>query len=664
MNLHFLRSAVGAAAGTLCLSAAAQGAGTLPDVTVTGNPLGSSQRVAPVERVEGTGLLLRGQGSLGGALDHLPGVSSTHFGPGVSRPILRGLDGDRIRILRNGAAQLDASSLSFDHAVPIDPLTVDRIEVLRGPAALLYGGTAIGGVVNAIDGRIPRSPLQGLTGRADASLATGRRERAGAVMLQAGTGNQVLHVDAFGRDNEDVRLPLALPCAGGVSDRLCNTAGEARGAALGGSTFFERGWLGASVSTHRKDYGSPADEAVRIGMRSDRYAIEGQWRPAPGWLENVQLQAAHTDYGHTEFEAGETGTVFATRGNELRLQARHRAFGPLSGVVGLQAEHTRFSALGDEAFAPASRTRQQAVFIHEELALDWGRLSLGARTERVRVASQGSPGVDRFLVGSREFQPTSYALGALWKLAPSWELTGQLAHSERAPRDYELFANGPHIATQAWEQGDATLGLERSNSAELALAWKQGPNEARLGAFAYRFSNYIALQTTGADREVEPGETLPEFAYRDVPARFHGLEASGNWRLRSGAPQLDIAWRADQVRATDRSTGEPLPRIAPVRAGAALVLKRGEWGGRLGFDHAARQDRVPTGAAAVAGYTTWHAALTREQAVGQGQLLWYARLDNLTDTVARPATSFLTQTAPERALLAGRSLRVGVRAEF
>lgn len=669
MNVFLFRSAVGAAVGTLCLSVAAQSAGTLSEVTVTGNPLGTAEPVAPVERVEGTGLLLRQQGTLGETLDHLPGVSSTHFGPTVSRPVIRGLDGDRIRILSNGGASLDASGLSFDHAVPMDPIAIDRVEVLRGPGALLYGGTAIGGAVNLIDSRIPREPLHGVTGRLDAGLASGNREQHGAAKLQAGNGRHVLAVDAFGRLGEDVRVPSAQSCADGGStrttDRLCNTATHARGGAVGGSTFFDRGWLGASVSTYRNDYGSPAEEAVRIGMKSDRYALEGQWRPVTGPFDRLRLQASHTDYGHTEFDEGEPGTVFRNRGHDLRLEARHVEIAGFSGVLGLQADRSRFSADGDEAFAPYSRTRQQALFLHEERATGWGRFSFGARTESVRVESLGNEEVDRFAVGTREFSPTSVAVGAVWKLAPRWELAANLAHSERAPRDYELFANGPHVATGAWEIGDAALGLERSNNVDLSLAWKQGANHARVGAFVHRFSSYLALQATGAEREVEPGEFLPEYAYRSVPARLAGLEAAGNWRLRAGKPMvLDLEWRADQVRATDRSTGEPLPRIAPVRVGATLAAKQGPWGARLGFDHAARQDRVPEGDRPTPGYTLWHAALTRTQTVAGAEVLGYVRVDNLTDRVARSASSLLTQTVPDRALLAGRSLRVGLRADF
>lgn len=668
MTFFSPRGAFGAVLASLGLAAGAQPADTLSEITVTGNPLGVAGRIDPAERLSGTGLLLRSQGSLGQTLDQLPGVASTHFGPAVSRPVIRGLDGDRIRILQNGGASLDASGLSFDHAVPMDPLAVDAIEVLRGPATLLYGGSAMGGVVNLIDSRIPRQPVEGLTGRVDAGWASGNRESRGAAMLEGGNERYALHVDAFDREGSDVRVPASLPCtrdgATTTARRVCNSTSRASGGAVGGTAFFDQGYLGASAATYRSAYGSPAEDEVRIGMRSNRYALDGQWRLAQGPFEAVRAQASRTEYRHTEFDAGEPMTVFRNQGNDLRVELRHRPYGAWQGVVGLQAERARFSADGEEAFAPDSQTRQHAVFVHEEMATGWGKLSLGARRESVRVVSLGNPRVDRFTVGERTFQPTGLGVGALWKLAPEWQATANLARSERAPRDYELFANGPHVATGAWEVGQVGLSAERSANVDLGVQWKRGAHEAKLSAFVNRFSNYIALEATGAQRATPDGDLLPEYAYRGVRARLQGLEASGTTRLSERAGRWDLAWRGDLVRATNLTTGQPLPRIAPMRVGATLAWTQGAWGVRLGADHAARQGRVPAGERATPGYTLWNLALTRRSKVGNSEWLWYARLDNLTDKLAQSATSILTQTAPGRAPLAARSLRLGVRSDF
>ena len=689
MNPCFPRSAAGAAALLFIHAAIAQAPGTLGEVTVTANPLGAPDLIAPASRLAGPALLLRAQPSLGETLSTTPGVSSTYFGPQASRPVIRGLDGDRIRILNNGGASVDASGLSYDHAVALDPIAVDSIEVLRGPGALLYGGNAIGGVVNVIDNRIPREPLQGLAGRVDASLASGNRERAGAALVEAGNERFGLHVDAFGRRSQDTRVPTELPCTRdgttSFARRLCNSDAQTRGAAVGGSAFFDRGFLGASVVDFGSEYGSVAEDEVRIDMRSRRLGLEGQWRPVGGPLQSLKAQAGHTAYRHTEFDAGAPGTEFRNRGSDWRLEARHLPIGRLDGVIGLQGEHTRFSAQGDEAFAPPSRTRQQAVFVHEELRTAWGKLSAGLRSESVRVESLGSAQLPRFAPASRSYRPGSYALGALWNLAPRWQVTANLAHSERAPKDYELFADGPHVATGAYEVGNANLGKERSQNADLGVQWSSGPHRVKLNAYQSQFRNYVALLSTGLARDaagngagtgtidcgdgssVESGcseELLPEFAYTPVRAQFRGLEASGVLRLLPGERVVDLEWRGDLVRATNRSSGEPLPRIAPARAGATLVGTSGPWSARVGFDRAARQDRVPTGELATPGYTLWHAALTYRMKAGPGSLLWYTRLENAGNTLATSASSILTQTAPGRVPLPGRSVRLGVQASF
>lgn len=667
MSHPMLRHAVAAAAAACVVPAFAQT--TLPPVTVTGNPLGRSDWIAPASTLTGPDLPWRAQSTLGETLQHLPGVSSTYFGPTASRPVVRGLDGDRVRVLANGGTALDASSLSYDHAVAVDALAIERIEVLRGPAALLYGGNAIGGAVNLIDNRIPRRPLAGVTGKADLGWASGARERDAALLLEGGGPRVGLHVDAFRRAHGDVGVPTQLPCTRGDAaagaDRICNSAATAEGGAVGGSVFFDRGYAGLSASTYRKDYGAVAEDEVTIRMRADRLTFEAEARLGLA-IESVKVRAGRSDYAHTEYEGAEVGTVFRNAGNDLRLEARHAKLGPLEGVIGLQAESARFSADGDEAFAPYSRTRQRALFLHEEWTTGWGRLTFGARTEHVQVASQGNPRSDRFAVGERSFRPASASLAAAWNVAPAWQVSASLAHSQRAPKDYELFANGPHVATGAYEVGNPELGVERSRHAEAGVQWKQGAHHARLDVFASRFSNYIALLATGAEHGGDAGEeALPELAYRGVRAAFHGLEASGSSRVwEAGGHQVDLQWRADVVRATNRDSGEALPRIPPVRAGVTALWGRGPWSARLGFDHFARQKRVPAGELPTAGYTLWEAGAGYRMQVRQASLLWTVRLQNATDRLAFSATSLLTQTAPGRVPLPGRSLKVGLQASF
>lgn len=661
----YSRAALAAAASLACAGAFAQDA-SLKEVTVTDAPATGSL-AAPASSLSGPQLLLRTQPSLGETLNGTPGISSTYYGPAASRPIVRGLDADRVRVLNNSGASVDVSGVSYDHAVASDPITVERIDLLRGPGALLHGGNAIGGAVNLIDNRIPREPSPGVSGRADIGFAGGNSERGGAATVDGGSDKLGLHVDAYKRRTGDVRVPADLACTQGgitrVQRRICNSWSDTDGGAVGGSLFFDHGYLGASVSQHNNRYGSVAEDEASIRMRSNRYAVEGELRALRGPFESLKLQASHTDYRHTEFDADVPGTVFSSRGSDLRVEARQAPIGKLRGVVGLQAEDTRFEAVGDEAFAPPSRTRGAALFTLQEYATGWGQLSAALRHEQVSVDGGASVLTPRFVAGSRSFSPTSAALGVQWKLDAQWQLSATLAHSERAPRDYELFADGPHLATGAYEIGNRNLRIERANSAEVGAQWKQGANTARVSAFATRFRDFVSLQDTGTTRAVG-ADLLPVFAYAPVRARFRGLEAGGNWRLLDAGRTLDLEWRGDLVRADDLSNGQPLPRIAPVRVGATLVYTQGAWSARLGADQYARQARVPAGQRETPGYTLWNAALSFRQNAGPATLLWYARLDNLADRLAYSATSILTQTAPGRVPLPGRSVKVGVEAAF
>ncbi len=683
--------------GLLAQASSSSSSAGLKEITITGNPLGATDLVAPAAQYSGEGLLLRSKTTLGETLDGTPGVSSTYFGPNASRPIIRGQDGDRIRILNNGGALQDASNLSYDHSVTADPLSIERIEVLRGPGALQYGGSAVGGVVNVIDNRIPREALfdekGGVSGKTDLSIATGNKEKSAGVLLEAGNNRYAIHVDAMNRDTKDVSVPVNIVCnrtAGTYTARsICNSASKISSTAVGGSVFFDQGYLGASVSGYRSNYGTVAEPNVNIGMKSDRFALEGEVKNLTGLIQSVKGQYSKTDYTHTEFTDTVPGTVFKNRGSDVRLEARHARLGNFEGLIGVQMDEARFSADGDEAFSPYSRTRQNALFAYEEYKTSWGKLTFGGRTESVRVESLGNPNpaLAKFVPSQRNFRPSSYALGSLWNVAPAWQLTGNVAYTERAPKDYELFANGPHIATGAYELGDNTFAMEKATQFDVGLAWKSASNTFAFNAYRSNFKNYIGLvQSAGvvrnqSDGEVNPvddpgnpgfsqatGETfspLNEFRYLQTRARFTGFEISGNIRLTEGASPIDLALRADVVKASNLNTGQPLSRIPPMRLGATLKYASGPFGANLGFDYSAAQKPVPTGDQATAANTRWNAGASYRMKTGPASLLLYARLDNITNKLAYSATSVLTTTAfPNAPPLPGRSLKLGLQASF
>ena len=682
---------------TLYAQAATAQTAQLKEVTITGNPLGASDLIAPSAQYSGDGLLLRSKTTLGETLDGTPGVSSTYFGPNASRPIIRGQDGDRIRILNNGGGLLDVSSLSYDHSVAADPISIERIEVLRGPGALQYGGSAVGGVVNVIDNRIPREALfdekGGVGGKVDLSLGTGNKEKSAGVLLEAGTNRYAIHVDAMNRDTQDVTVPINIVCnrtTGSFTARsICNSASKVSSTALGGSVFFDQGYLGASVSGYRSNYGTVAEPNVNIGMKSDRFALEGEIKNLGSLVQSVKAQYSKTDYTHTEFTNTVPGTVFKSRGSDMRLEARHAKFGNLEGLVGAQMDDSQFSADGDEAFAPYSRTRQNAFFAFEEYKTDWGKLTFGGRVESVKVESLGNPNpaLAKFVPGQGDFKPTSYAIGSLWNITPQWQLTGNVAYTERAPKDYELFANGPHVATRAYEVGNSMFAKEQATQFDIGVAWKSAFNSFALNAYSSNFKNYIGLvQSTGVTRNQSDGEVNPEddpnntgfskatgavfsplneFRYQQFRARFTGFEASGNVRLIDGASTVDLALRADMVKATNLNTGQWLSRIPPMRLGATLKYASGPFGANFGVDYSVTQKSVPVGDRAAAANTRLNAGASYRVKAGPINTLLYARLDNITNTLAYSPTSILTSTAfPNAPPLPGRNLKVGLQASF
>ena len=658
-----------------------------PTVVITGNPLGNTPGAAPTSVLAGEELVLRRGSTLGETLDGLPGVSATAFGPNASRPVIRGLDGDRIRILNNSGATLDASALSYDHAVPLDPLVATRIEVLRGPAALFYGGNAIGGVINVLDNRIPEDrSLNGARGAVELRGGGAARELGGALTVDWGrAGAYAIHVDAFGRDAQNLKVPLYTPQADGSAldptREVRNSASNSRGSALGGSLFFSGGRVGLAVDTYSNTYGVVAEPDVTIAMKRDQWRLAAVLDNGPGPLRNVlrdlHLDLSATDYVHREIEGdGAVGTTFKSRGGDLRLQARHADWSAgtakASGVLGLQLEDSDFSALGEEAFVPQTNTRRAGAFALEELAWGGGTTSLGLRLEQARVRSSGDadPADARFgQAVQRSFTLHSLSLGHVLNLSPTWRLSASLSQSQRAPTYFELYANGVHAATAAYELGDKTLGKEQGRHLELAAAWRAGADHLRLGAFQTRFSRYIGLDGAGVQVD-EGGQVVPDgtpdavplFRFKSARARLQGVEIDGAKRLLDGRWQLDATAKFDLTRGTNTDRNEPLPRLPGWRLGLGLDASTGPWTTRLEVTRVARQSRVPDGDTATAGYTLVNLSLRLRFNMGGSDAVAFAKLGNAGNQLAYNASAI--QTIRGLSPQAGRALNAGVRVVF
>jgi iron complex outermembrane receptor protein len=648
-------------------------------VFVTANPLGARELSSPTTSVSGDALVLRAENSLGETLNGLPGVSTTTYGPLVGRPMIRGMDGDRIRILQNGVASYDASSLSYDHAVPQDPLSIERVEIVRGPAALLYGGNAVGGVVNTIDNRIPRESISGVTGAVDASYGGANTARAGAAQVEGGNGRFAFHVDAFDRETGNERVPGYVDSArrraadGDDANQaygsIPNSSGRWHGGAVGAAYTWADGYAGLSYNGYEANYGSVAEDSVRLRMHQDHVAFASEVRNLQGPFSQVKFDFGYTDYEHREIDNGETGTTFRNHGYEARIEARHRKIGPFEGAIGVQLSQNTFSALGDEALVPTTQTTSAALFGLEEWQVnDALKLSVGARIEHVKLAPTAA-GNEKFEgASSRDFNAGSLSLGALYKLTPVWSVAANVAYTERAPTFYELYANGPHDATGQYLIGNANAQKEKAISTDLTLRYENGPNKGSAGLFYNRFRNYLSETNTGrlvddSDTVVAAGtdDALNEAVYRGVRAEFYGFELSGQRRVfQRGAHRVDVEVIADYTHARDVDTGQALPRIAPLRTTLAVDYGYGPFGARAKMVHAWAQHRYGDNDTPTDSYTSLGLILTYKFHMGSTNWLAYVRGDNLTNQDIRYASSVVRDIAPE----GGRSVMVGLRTTF
>lgn len=662
----------------------------LENLVVTATPLERPQAeiASPTSVLTGRALSLKLQPSLGESLSGLPGVSSTYFGPGASRPVIRGLGGDRIRILENGTGSIDASTTSPDHAVAVDPLLVDRIEIVRGPAALLYGGNAVGGVINVIDHRIlatlPDRALEGRTAFRTSSVDDGK---SGAVLFEGTSGPLAWHIDAYRRTSDDVRIPgfaesAALraeetehaaehgePAPAFARDRLPNSAQTADGAAAGFSWIGSRGYLGFAVSGHNTIYGVPPgahaheeeetedaaaveeeEPPVRIDLRQRRLDVQGALTQPFGIFQSARFKLGVADYRHQELEGSAIGTVFKNKGYDGRVELLHKPLGRVSGAVGAQTSRNDFEAIGAEAFLPPTRTTSHALFAFEEVDFDPLAWQLGARVDTQDIETRDGSG------RSRDGNGISLSTGLVWKLSDAWSLGTTLARTERQPNAQEIYSNGPHIGTGAFEVGDETLGKEKSLALDVSLRRRAGFVTGELTVFANRFNGYIFDQPTGAEQD---GLVVYQYTQRD--AQFYGTELETIFHLHeSTAHAFDIRVAADTVHGKIRGTDENLPRITPRRLTLALDYRGGPFSAGIDTQFVDRARNLSANETATDNYTLLGASLGYHFDIGRIACDVFVRGNNLTDEEARNHVSFLKDVAP----LPGRNLTLGLRVSF
>lgn len=620
--------------------------------------------------------------SIGETLARQPGVSATSFGPAASAPVLRGLSGDRVRVLTDGIGSLDLGSSGPDHAIAINPITAERIEVLRGPAALLFGSSAIGGVVNVIDSRIPRRIPDAPFG-ADALLSygTAANERSANLGIDVALGSRfVVHADGNWSQSDDLRTggyilskdlrreAAASPdpeiqALADLKGELPNSKAESKEGALGLAYVAGGLNVGVSVTRHLNEYQVPIRyplepgaeaEAPTIDQEQTRYDARAEI-PLGGVFSELRARGGYADYSHDEIEdTGEVGSSFFSKGGEGRLELVQQNRDGWGGTSGLQYLERKVRIEGEEKFLPDSRQRQGGLFTLQTLVRGPWRFEGGARVEfsRLRAAEDVQLGTPS---RSLEFTTLSGSVGGQYEFAPGWRAGLSLSHSERAPAIDELFANGPHLASQSFEVGNPDLNPEKSNAIELGLHKTAGPLRLTANLFYSRFSNFIFQAPTG-----EEEDDLPVFQYRQGKAKYYGFEVQAKAGL---GTVLGVDWhaelQADAVRATITGYG-PAPLIPPVRLLAALSGERGQVDGRLEVEHAFAHNRAAPVETDTPGYTIVNASVDWHPLAGRPELTLALSANNIFDVEARRSTSVLKDYAP----LAGRDIRLTARVGF
>ena len=667
----------------------------LDTVVVTASPLGRTlyEQAQPVNILDGKELRLRLQPTIGDTLGQQAGISSSYFGPVSSRPVIRGLGDDRVQILSNGSTNLDVSNVSADHAVAVDPLTIDRIEVVRGPAALMYGPNSIGGVVNLIDSRIAEKPLElnalgapirgAMEGRYNSVDSGG----SGSGMVKFGLGPMVLHLDGFRRNSSDLRIPKETHTQAGkqnaetpsVFGRLPNSASQSDGGAAGASAVWDEGFFGVSYSGFNSAYGAVAERGVLIDLKQRRWDARGSFLAPARGIKAINYKFSSTDYMHAELGEGEAQT-FKTRGTTGRLELVHEKIGLLEGAVGYQMQLSNIAASSSDVehlLMPTNKTKMHSIFLFEEIALDPLRYQFGARFDRTTVQALENPERVEFTSRSKAFNGVSLSGGVVYDINKQYALALNTGFTQRPPTSTELFADGAHHATGTYERGYTGLGMERALTFDLSLRKKTGRVTGSMSVFLNKFSRFIALSPTGNDVDVD-GEELPEYQYKATRARLYGAEAevvihlveprladgkqgdAGDDSSRKVMQGLHLDLRTDYVRALDQNTDRSLPRITPLRTQAALVH---DWNGlqsRFETQYVARQNLTAENETRTASYTLLNASVSYQFKAGPTNFEAYVRGTNLTNRDARVHTSFLKDVAP----LPGRGVLVGLRADF
>lgn len=646
--------------------------------------------VAPVDLVDRKQLFERG-GSLGELLNGLPGIHNDSFGGAASRPVVRGQSAPRVKVMSDSGSLLDASDISPDHAVTSDPLLAGKVEVLRGPATLLYGGGAIGGVINVLDNKIPTK-----LGDYDNFVAirgnSAANERAGVLSFTRALNDHLAaHVEGSWRDVD------AYEAADWPGDTVAGTFAENRNVAAGLSWIGEKGYIGIAYSRRSDDYGLPGHSheyegchphgtALHCGEHDDedgdhdhddhdhgagahpvplvdlgsrRWDLRGEYHDPFAGVHRIRLRASHTSYGHDEIDEGVVGSRFRNDGYEARVEFDHAPLFGWHGVVGLQTADTRFSATGSEAFVPAVESEVHGIFAVEHFELSESvHLEAGARHEHQKHRPVNDPRNRPAFSGSAN----SLSAAAIWSFADDYSAALTLTRSRRLPHTQELYARGVHLATNTYEcgalpstytcggaQNDAPLGSEQARNVDLTLRKHNGALTWSLNLFYNRVDDYVHART------LDRFEDFRLIKYAQQDAEFRGAEVELAYEF---SPVLEASLFGDVVRA-NFSDGSKLPRISPRRIGTRVNAMLGPVDAELEFFHVGTQNDIAAYETVTPGYNMLNLTLGMTL-FDDARYEIFVRGNNLLDEQVWNHTSFLANAVP----LPGRNLSAGFRYAF
>ncbi|TMO79240.1 TonB-dependent receptor [Pseudoalteromonas sp. S3776] len=681
----------------------------------------SLEMISPVSVLSGDELKNKSKPTLGETLKGLPGVNASYFGPVSSSPIIRGLDGPRVKITQNGLDASDASRIGPDHATSSDSLAAEQIEVLRGPSTLLYGSGAIGGVVNVVDNRIPTSNLDDLSGAAEYSHDTVSNSNTVAAKLETGNDGFNFHFDGTKRSGDDYETPtFSITDEDGdveTANTVENTFIDSDTFNVGTSYVGDHLTVGFSYGSIETDYGIPGhehhdhdhegeteeehddhaeeeEESVYAHLEQDRWQGLISYALDNNWVENINLRVGYTDYSHSEIEDGEIGTTFKNETTEARLNVEHK-LAQWHGMIGYHYSESDYDAIGEEAFTPASVTTTHALYLLEEREFGDVTVELGARIEDYEITStitetehdhshdeeeeDHDEGEEESIAYSESFTNVSASVGAIWQYTPGQSVALSLSHSERAPLSAELLSNGLHIATGTYEVGlgyhiednevhfePEDIKQEKSTNLDLSFRRFSGDFGYTVNFFYNDIKNFYYQQNTGLVYDEEDGlesaigahdDAVAVYQFASKDAELYGIEFDVHYQI---DPSAMIKVFGDSTRAKLKDDAGNLPRIPANKLGSELQYNLGDLQLTLTGTHYFEQDDISAFETKTDGYTIVDAQANYQLSLGAIDTQLYLNVDNITDELGFVHSSFIKDKAP----LPGRNFRFGIRGYF